>query len=98
MAKVTSEYIHFKKTPAIDSFVRDLMSKFTRRLRGSWQRANIKLKTIVSARAPGGQAKEFLAELFILRPKMAPVVIKKKNPDLRTAIHEAVSAAERVVE
>lgn len=98
MARASCEYVHFKKTPSIDTYVRKSLERLTKRFKGSWGRATVKLRAMVSARAPEGYAKEFMAELFIRRPRMAPVVVKKKSADLRTAVHQAISAAERVVE
>lgn len=96
MAQATMEFVHLNSTPSLEAFVRQNLQKLTRKLPGAWKRATVRFIGMVSARQPNGRAKEFTAEIFVDIPPGKTVVVKKKNNDLKTAIHQAVAAVEKV--
>lgn len=96
MAQATMEFVHLESTPSLETFVRYNLQKMTGKFSGIWRRATVRFIGMVSARSPNGQAKEFTAEILVDIPARKTVVVKKKNNDLKTAIHQAVAAVQKV--
>ncbi|MGE3681120.1 MAG: HPF/RaiA family ribosome-associated protein [Bdellovibrionales bacterium] len=95
--QIETGYMHIELSPTLSDFVEKRLQTLVRRYRDWGDGLIIRLHVDLVNRKASGAPRLFEVMAEVIRPKSKPLVVRKRNKDLRQAVTAGVESLEKLV-